>query len=78
MAESKAWVMIPKLRDSTDDEVNMVLDMCPLVLCKECIHWDKHIEECGNPDSVCFRNGWCKPEWFCADGSRGGDAHGSR
>ena len=41
-----------------------------VVRCNECICWDKHIEECGNPDSVCFHNGWCKPNWFCADGKR--------
>ena len=42
-----------------------------LVQCKDCIHWDKgHTEECDNLDSVCFHNGWCKPEWFCADGKR--------
>jgi hypothetical protein len=40
-----------------------------LVRCKDCIHWDKgHTEECGNPDSVCFHNGWCKPDWYCPDG----------
>ena len=41
-----------------------------VVRCNECILWDKHTEECGNPDSVCFHNGWCKPDWFCADGKR--------
>lgn len=42
-----------------------------LVRCKDCIHWDKeHTEECGNPDSICFRNGWCKPDWFCGGGER--------
>ena len=42
-----------------------------LVRCKDCIHWDEgHTEECNNLDSVCFHNGWCKPDWFCADGER--------
>lgn len=42
-----------------------------LVRCKDCIHWDKgYTEECDNSDSVCFHNGWCKPDWFCADGER--------
>ena len=42
-----------------------------LVRCKDCIHWDKgYTEECGNLDSVCFHNGTCKPDWFCADGER--------
>ena len=43
----------------------------PLVRCKDCVHWDKGCtEECDNSDSVCFHNGWCKPDWFCADGER--------
>lgn len=43
----------------------------PVVRCKDCIHWDKgHTEECDNSDSVCFHNGWCQPDWFCADGER--------
>lgn len=42
-----------------------------IVQCKDCVHWDKgHTEECDNSDSVCFHNGWCKPDWFCADGER--------
>lgn len=39
-----------------------------IVQCKDCKHWDiGHTEECENSDSVCFHNGWCKPDWFCAD-----------
>lgn len=46
-----------------------------LVRCKDCIHWDiGHTEECDNSDSVCFHNGWCKPEWYCADGEKRRDA----
>lgn len=42
-----------------------------IVRCKDCIHWNEgHTEECHNSDSVCFHNGWCKPDWFCADGER--------
>ena len=42
-----------------------------LVRCKDCIHWDEGFtEECGNINSICFHNGWCKPTWFCADGER--------
>lgn len=42
-----------------------------VVRCKDCIHWDKgHTEECDNSESVCFHNGCCKPNWFCADGER--------
>ena len=50
-----------------EKETNMV----EVVRCKDCIHWDKgHTEECENSDSICFHNGWCKPDWFCADGER--------
>lgn len=42
-----------------------------LIRCKDCVHWDKgHTEDCENSDSVCFHNGWCKPDFFCADGER--------
>ena len=41
-----------------------------VVRCKDCINWDNHTEECSNSDSTCFRNGWCKPDWFCADGEK--------
>jgi len=42
-----------------------------LVRCKDCKHWDKECtEECDNIDSICFHNGRCKPDWFCADGER--------
>lgn len=45
-----------------------------LVRCKDCIHWDKgHTEECDNLGSICFHNGWCEPDWFCADGERRDD-----
>ena len=47
------------------------LSMPEIVRCKDCMHWDKgHTEECDNSDSVCFHNGWCKPDWYCADGER--------
>ena len=50
-----------------EQETNMV----EVVRCGDCIHWDKgHTEECNNLDNVCFHNGWCKPDWFCADGER--------
>lgn len=41
-----------------------------IVRCKDCNYWNKDIEACDNSDSVCFHNGWCKPDWFCADGER--------
>ena len=61
-----------------DEDKKDIMGNCPLVekpqelvRCKDCIHWDKgHTEECDNLDSVCFHNGWCKPNWFCADGEK--------
>ena len=51
--------------------MNTKVDLVEVVRCKYCKHWDKgHTEECDNLDSVCFHNGWCKPDWFCADGER--------
>ena len=45
-----------------------------LVLCKDCVYWDEECtEECDNSDSVCYHNGRCKPDWFCADGKRRDD-----
>lgn len=46
-------------------------DVVEIVRCRNCRYWSEgHTEECDNPDSVCFHNGWCKPDWFCADGER--------
>lgn len=64
MAEMDAWVMIPRL---TKEKDGCIIDMRPLVLCKECEH-------CSSPaDGVPF----CKrikrfvdADWFCADGKR--------
>lgn len=53
------------------DKAIEILKQPEIVRCGDCIHWDKgHTEECDNLDSVCFHNGWCKPDWFCADGER--------
>lgn len=41
-----------------------------IVRCKDCRYWKSGREECGNSDSVCFINGRCTPDWFCADGER--------
>jgi len=62
--------------DAVDDAnckktVEMLKEQAEIVRCKDCIWWDKgHTEECDNSDSVCFHNGWCKPDWFCADGEK--------
>lgn len=68
MAEAEAWVMIPKLRDITDDEVNMVLDMHPLVLCKDCKHG--RLYDCGRSVDCEFNELAKEPNFFCADGER--------
>lgn len=54
-----------------DKKIPLITQGQEVVLCKDCVYWDKgHTEECINSDSVCFYNGWCKPDWFCADGER--------
>ncbi len=65
MAEAKAWVMIPK---SDKKATEMVIDMRPLVLCKDCDN-----KECWGRagDVVCGIDGTPhRPDWFCADGER--------
>lgn len=64
MAEAEAWVVIPRL---DKDKTGCILDMRPLVLCKDCKHGAPTIINgvwlsvtCGGVDH--------KPEWFCADG----------
>lgn len=73
MAESEAWVMVPKFRYNADDDTNdIVLDMLPLVLCKDC----KHGEPCNEGNIYCskeigtFESSVHKPDWFCACGER--------
>ena len=59
MAKAEAWVMIPKL---DKDKTGYVLDMRPLVLCKDCKHYK---------DGKCFytmRRHGLEDDWFCADG----------
>ena len=60
-----AELIIKKSNDGT------LLPVGELIRCKDCIYWDKgHTEECCNSDSVCFHNGLCEQNWFCADGER--------
>ena len=66
MAEAKAWVMIPK---SDKKGIEMVIDMHPLVQCKDC----KHKEESVSPswEAWCNRlHCGCDLDWFCADGQK--------
>ena len=66
MAESEAWVMIPKSKNNGEE---IVLDMKPLVLCKDCKYGDLY-----DGLYLCAKSiGWTeykKPYWFCADGER--------
>ena len=63
MAEAEAWVMIPKLKNGTE----CVLDMRPLVLCKDC----KHRGTYGCPVYVGGDGKCSEPDdWFCAEGER--------
>ena len=69
MAEAKAWVMIPK-----SEKMEIVIDMRPLVLCRDC----KHLEHMyaldelnGKKCYVCRKHsftGLREEDWFCADG----------
>jgi len=68
MAEAEAWVMIPKL---DKDKTGCVIDMRPLVLCKDCKN-----HECTDMygDWICEIDGSHRsPDWFCADGARRDD-----
>ena len=59
MAEADAWVIIPRVKNKGTE---CILDMRPLVLCKECKHYSEG--ECR------IKAGWfhVEPDWFCADG----------
>ena len=64
MNEASAWVMIPKL---DHDKTGCVLEMHPLVLCKDC-KWFSEKGFCKHPDGGA---GNIRPaDWFCADGER--------
>lgn len=69
MAEAEAWVMIPKLDEK---KIGCVLDMRPLVLCKDCLHKGQTIhQEDGTNIIVCWNQGYGihhPIDWFCADG----------
>jgi hypothetical protein len=66
MAEAKAWVMIPK---SDKKATEIVIDMRPLVLCKDCKHGEKvnSVYLCGKSRGFGIAH---DPDWFCADGKR--------
>ena len=66
MAEAEAWVMIPK---SKNKGTEVLLDMRPLVLCKNCKHRDPEDKKCdcgGMPwDTQVFP---VPDDWFCPYG----------
>ena len=62
MAEAEAWVMIPKLDEK---KTGCVLEMKPLVLCKDCKHYRK--DTCSAGAGMAFPP---PDDWFCADGER--------
>lgn len=64
MALADAWVMIPRL---DKDKTGCVLEMHPLVLCKDC-KWFSEKGFCKHLDGGA---GNIRPaDWFCADGER--------
>ena len=71
MSESEAWVMIPKLDEKG---TGCVLDLHPLVLCKDCKHWSAErindFNKCRRWINVGVKNFATMGDWFCADGER--------
>ena len=72
MAKAEAWVMIPKL---DEDKTGCVLDMRPLVLCKDCKHHfdGEHTDKCC--EVLMEKAKWqieivTDDDWFCADGRK--------
>lgn len=56
----KAWVMMMKINE---DKTECNLEMCPLITCTACIHYDKKNGVCDKGHS----HGMAE-NWFCADG----------
>ena len=67
MEKADAWVMIP-VAENNGKECS--LDICPLVLCKNCKHY---LLPDGESRGECMaKAGWfpVDADWFCADGER--------
>lgn len=65
MEKADAWVMIP-VAENNGKECS--LDICPLVLCKNCKHY---LLPDGESRGECMaKAGWfpVDADWFCADG----------
>ena len=67
MAEHEAWVMIPK---SINNGEEVVLDMKPLVLCKNCKYGVRSSDDYMLCNKGIKFDQYKKPYWFCADGER--------
>ena len=74
MPEVDAWVIIPNL---DKDKTGCVLDMRPLVLCKDCRWGDWSRNGKGEEMILCYNgdtgieDGYLhEPDWFCAEGEQ--------
>lgn len=78
MAEAKAWVIIPKL-DS--DKTGCVLQVFPLVQCKDCKHFERvpreSVYDCHEYYCHNLMDYVTSSEWFCADGEEISDVQKS-
>ena len=55
------------------DALALLKEQPEIVRCKDCEYHDDVTDECADIGSPCYRNGWCEPDWFCADGKRRDD-----
>jgi len=60
-SEAEAWVMIPLLKNNGTE---CVLNLRPLVLCKDCKHYSWHTDSCDHIGGIVSKY------FFCADGER--------
>lgn len=61
--KAEAFVCIPHVKDKG---TAVDVEILPLVMCKDCKHWDSDEHVCN------IKIGWfsCGADWFCADGER--------
>lgn len=75
MAEAKAWVIIPK---SVNKGTECVLEMLPLVLCKDCKHFERipreSVYDCHEYYCHNLLDYVPSPDWFCPNGEVKEDA----
>lgn len=67
---TEAWAMIPKI---DKDKTGVILEIHPIVLCKNCKYGESVKNAKGEPMIECAlcNKEWLKePDWFCADGER--------